>query len=92
MTVLCPGASDTEFFERAHAEDTRIFQDTPLSEPEEVAQAGYEALMEGKRQVGAGADEQDPGGSQQPGARQPTGCGHGKDDGGEKVRRNRHKM
>jgi short-subunit dehydrogenase len=48
MTVLCPGASDTEFFERAHAEDTRIFQDTPLSEPEEVAQAGYEALMEGK--------------------------------------------
>lgn len=48
MTVLCPGASDTEFFERAHAENTRIAQDTPLYEPEEVAKAGYEALMDGK--------------------------------------------
>lgn len=51
MTVLCPGASDTEFFERANAEDTRIYQDMSLDEPAMVAQAGYEGLMNGKIRV-----------------------------------------
>jgi len=51
MTGLYPGASDTEFFSRAHAEDTRMYQDTPLYEPKEVAIAGYEGLMEGKKKA-----------------------------------------
>ncbi len=51
MTGLYPGASDTEFFERAHGEDTRMYQDAPLYTAEEVAIAGYEALMEGKKRA-----------------------------------------
>lgn len=51
MTGLYPGASDTEFFERANAEDTRMYQDAPLYTPQEVAIAGYEALMEGKKRA-----------------------------------------
>ena len=55
MTVLCPGAGDTEFFERANAEDTRIVQDTSLSDPAKVARDGYEALMNGDRRIVSGA-------------------------------------
>ncbi|WPP50325.1 SDR family NAD(P)-dependent oxidoreductase [Catalinimonas niigatensis] len=55
VTVLCPGAGDTEFFERADAEDTRIVQDTTLSDPAKVARDGYEALMSGDRRVVSGA-------------------------------------
>ncbi|SDK41053.1 hypothetical protein SAMN05421823_102669 [Catalinimonas alkaloidigena] len=51
LTALCPGASDTEFFERAGAEDTVIVQDTPLYDAEEVAQAGFDALMKGEKRV-----------------------------------------
>ena len=50
ITTLCPGASDTEFFERAGAEDT-IVMDTPLSDPADVAKAGYDALMNGDRYI-----------------------------------------
>lgn len=51
MTGLYPGASDTEFFERANAEDTRMYQDGPLYTAKEVALAGYEALMDGKKRA-----------------------------------------
>lgn len=51
MTGLYPGASDTEFFERANAEDTRMYQDAPLYTAKEVALAGYEALMNGKKRA-----------------------------------------
>lgn len=51
MTGLYPGASDTEFFERAHGEDTRMYQDAPLYTAKEVAIAGYEGLMEGKKRA-----------------------------------------
>lgn len=51
MTGLYPGGSDTEFFERANAEDTRMYQDAPLYTAKEVAIAGYEALMEGKKRA-----------------------------------------
>lgn len=51
MTGLYPGASDTEFWERAHGEGSRIYQDMPLYTSKEVAIAGYEALMEGKKRA-----------------------------------------
>jgi len=54
MTALCPGASDTEFFIRANAEEANV-TDTPLSDPAEVAKDGYEAMMKGEMRVISGA-------------------------------------
>ena len=51
VTLLCPGPTDTGFFQRAEMEDTRIFESGMLMEPEEVAEIAYEALMDGERVV-----------------------------------------
>ncbi len=53
VTALCPGATDTDFFEKADAQETKAFQSAMA--PQDVAKIGYEALMEGKRVVVAGA-------------------------------------
>ncbi len=53
VTALCPGATDTDFFEKADMQDTKAFQ-TAMA-PQEVAKTGYEALMDDKRVVVAGA-------------------------------------
>ncbi len=50
MTVLCPPATDTNFFKVAEAEHT-VAANGKLATPEEVAQAGYEALMKGEGRV-----------------------------------------
>ena len=47
MTVLCPPATDTNFFKVADAEHTKAANGN-LATPEEVAQVGYEALMKGE--------------------------------------------
>lgn len=48
VTVLCPGPTDTDWFNRADAEGSWVTDlDNMWMEPEEVAKAGYEALMEG---------------------------------------------
>jgi uncharacterized protein len=54
MTVLVPGASDTDFFHKAHAENTVIYNETSLSDPADVARDGYKALMKGKAKVVSG--------------------------------------
>ena len=50
MTVTClkPGATETEFFERAHLDDTKVGV-MKKDDPADVAKAGYEALMKGER-------------------------------------------
>ncbi|GHA59090.1 SDR family NAD(P)-dependent oxidoreductase [Pontibacter akesuensis] len=53
VTVLCPGASNTMFFRRAGAAHTRA-ANGKLSEPEEVARDGYEALMKGETRIVSG--------------------------------------
>lgn len=53
VTALCPGPTDTDFFEKADAENTRAVQ--MAMAPQDVAKTGYEALMAGKRVVVAGA-------------------------------------
>ena len=50
VTALMPGPTDTNFFERAHAEDSKI-TDGKLSNPADVARAGYNALMKGSDKV-----------------------------------------
>jgi len=54
VTALMPGPTDTEFFQRADMEDTRIGAGKK-DDPAEVAREGYEALMAGKQKVVAGS-------------------------------------
>lgn len=51
VTLLCPGPTNTDFFERADLDDSRIFESGMLMEPEEVAEVAYDALMNGERVV-----------------------------------------
>jgi short-subunit dehydrogenase len=54
VTVLMPGPTDTEFFERAEMQDTKIGAGEKDSAVK-VAEQGYDALMAGKDHVVAGA-------------------------------------
>jgi short-subunit dehydrogenase len=54
VTALQPGPTDTEFFERADLEDTKLGSG-PKDDPDEVARDGFEALMAGKDHVVAGS-------------------------------------
>ena len=53
LTVLQPGATDTDFFHKADMEDSKIL-DTKLSDPVKVAKDGYEALMSGDDKIISG--------------------------------------
>ena len=53
VTCLMPGATDTEFFERAGLMDTKVGTD-PKDDPADVARAGFDAMMKGKGDVVAG--------------------------------------
>jgi short-subunit dehydrogenase len=55
VTVLLPGATDTDFFHKAHQENTVTYREKELLSPEEVAKDGYEALMNGERKIISGA-------------------------------------
>jgi uncharacterized protein len=50
VTALQPGATDTEFFERAHMDSTRM-NERKKDDPADVAKAGFEAMMEGRDKV-----------------------------------------
>lgn len=49
VTVLCPGPTDTEFFNKADMENARILEDGIVMEPGKVAKIGYDALMDEER-------------------------------------------
>lgn len=52
ITVLMPGATDTDFFNKAGAMNTRAQATAQQTgDPTEVARAGYEALMQGKDKI-----------------------------------------
>ncbi|MFD1745427.1 SDR family NAD(P)-dependent oxidoreductase [Rhizobium helianthi] len=53
VTCLMPGATDTEFFNRAQMEDTPVGQ-AKKDDPAFVAKVGYEAMMDGEGDVVAG--------------------------------------
>ena len=50
VTALQPGATDTNFFERADLLDTKVGQDTK-DDPADVARDGFEAMLAGKDHV-----------------------------------------
>jgi short-subunit dehydrogenase len=54
VTALMPGPTDTNFFERAHALDTKVGADDK-DDPAQVARQGFEALMKGKDHVLGGS-------------------------------------
>lgn len=54
ITALQPGATDTKFFQRAHMQDTPVAK-REKDDPAEVAQAGYDALMDDDDHVVAGS-------------------------------------
>ena len=53
VTVLMPGPTDTEFFERAGLEDTMVGQGKKM-DPAKVAEIGYKAMLRGDGDVVAG--------------------------------------
>ena len=55
VTALLPGATETDFFERAGLEDTKVGSpDAKHDDPAMVAKAGFAALMKGEGDVVAG--------------------------------------
>jgi short-subunit dehydrogenase len=53
VTCLMPGATETDFFERADMLDTKVGTQKKMS-PVEVAQAGFEAMLKGQGEVVTG--------------------------------------
>jgi len=53
VTCLMPGATETEFFERAGMEDTEVGQ-SKKDDPVDVAKVGFEAMMKGEGDVVSG--------------------------------------
>jgi len=53
VTCLMPGATETEFFERAGMEDTQVGQDKK-DDPADVAKVGFDAMMRGDGDVVSG--------------------------------------
>jgi short-subunit dehydrogenase len=50
VTCLMPGATETEFFDRADLMDTKIGTEKKM-DPAEVAEQGYKAMLDGKGEV-----------------------------------------
>jgi len=55
VTLLQPGPTDTEFFDRAGITDTRLGASDHKDDPATVAEQGFRALMDGKDSVVAGS-------------------------------------
>jgi uncharacterized protein len=53
VTCLMPGATETDFFERAGMEDTRVGQQEK-DDPADVARVGFDAMMRGEADVVSG--------------------------------------
>ncbi|PQA59996.1 SDR family NAD(P)-dependent oxidoreductase [Siphonobacter curvatus] len=54
ITALLPGPTDTDFFNKAQMQESKIVQEGDLADPVQVAKDGYEALMAGDDKVVSG--------------------------------------
>ena len=57
VTALCPGVTDTDFFEKADAENIQGRQSSNVMSPQEVAKVGYKAMIDGGTLRRAGWDK-----------------------------------
>ena len=48
VTALLPGATDTDFFNKADMQQSKIVKEGKLDDAKKVAQDGYNALMKGE--------------------------------------------
>ena len=49
VTALCPGATATDFADTAQVGNSRLFQKLGVASADDVARAGYKAMMRGQR-------------------------------------------
>lgn len=54
ITALLPGATDTDFFNKAEMQDAKMVKEGKLADAEKVAKDGYEALMKGDDMIVSG--------------------------------------
>ena len=54
VTALMPGATDTDFFNKADMTQSKIVQESSLADPADVAKDGYDALMSGDDKIISG--------------------------------------
>lgn len=54
VTALLPGATDTDFFNKADMQQSKMVKEGKLDDAKMVAQAGYTALMKGEQMVVSG--------------------------------------
>jgi len=54
VTCLMPGPTETEFFDRAHMEDTPVGKDDEKDDPAMVARKGYDTMIKGQSGVVTG--------------------------------------
>ena len=57
ITLLMPGASDTDFFHKAHANHTVAYREEKLASARAVAKDGFEALMRNEMKVVSGVQK-----------------------------------
>jgi len=55
ITALLPGATTTDFFNKAEMNESKVVQEGKLADAKEVAEDGYKALMNGDDMVVSGA-------------------------------------
>jgi hypothetical protein len=54
ITALLPGVTDTDFFDKADMEDSKLVQEGSKADPAKVAKDGYEALLADKDKIVSG--------------------------------------
>ncbi len=51
MSILCPPPTETNFFEVANMENSKVANSSQVQSAVDVAEAGYEGLMNGNARV-----------------------------------------
>ncbi len=54
LTLLLPGVTDTDFFNKADMEQAKMIKEGSKADPAQVAKDGYEALLAGKDKIVSG--------------------------------------